>query len=93
MQIKYDNLTAAVKQVVIGEGRGRVENDRWVVFRSHYYGFDPFYCLPGIDGAHEKGGVEGDVGRFRPARSCASRSSSGSSGSIAASEPRTPSAG
>jgi len=64
LQIKYDNLTAAVKRVLIGEGRGRVENDRWVLFRSHY-GFDPFYCLPGIDGAHEKGGVEGDVGRFR----------------------------
>lgn len=41
-----------------------MENDRWVLFRSHY-GFDPFYCIPGIDGAHEKGGVEGDVGRFR----------------------------
>lgn len=52
------------KRVLIGEGRGRVENDRWVVFRSHY-GFDAFYCLPGIDGAHEKGGVEGEVGRFR----------------------------
>uniref|UniRef100_A0AAU2VGG8 Transposase for insertion sequence element IS21-like C-terminal domain-containing protein n=1 Tax=Streptomyces sp. NBC_00003 TaxID=2903608 RepID=A0AAU2VGG8_9ACTN len=24
-----------------------------------------FYCTPGIDGAHEKGGVEGEVGRFR----------------------------
>lgn len=64
LQIKYDNLTAAVKRVLIGEGRGRVENDRWVLFRSHY-GIDPFYCVPGIDGAHEKGGVEGDVGRFR----------------------------
>lgn len=64
LQIKYDNLTAAVKRVLIGEGRERVENDRWVLFRSHY-GFDPFYCIPGIDGAHEKGGVEGDVGRFR----------------------------
>lgn len=64
LQIKYDNLTAAVKRVLIGEGRGRVENDRWVLFRSHY-GFDPFNCLPGVDGAHEKGGVEGDVGRFR----------------------------
>jgi len=64
LQIKYDNLTAAVKRVLIGEGRGRVENDRWVLFRSHY-GFDAFYCIPGIGGAHEKGGVEGDVGRFR----------------------------
>ncbi len=27
--------------------------------------YDSFYCLPGIDGAHEKGGVEGEIGRFR----------------------------
>jgi hypothetical protein len=32
--------------------------------RSHY-GFDSFFCRPGIEGAHEKGGVEGEVGRFR----------------------------
>ena len=32
--------------------------------RSHY-GFDSFFCLPGIKGSHEKGGVEGEVGRFR----------------------------
>jgi hypothetical protein len=37
------------------------------LFRSHY-GFDAFYCLPGAQGAHEKGGVEGDVGRFRRQR-------------------------
>ena len=29
------------------------------------YGFDAFYCIPGVEGAHEKGGVEGDGGRFR----------------------------
>ena len=62
--IRYDNLTAAVQTVLYGKGRSRVENDRWVLFRSHY-GFDSFYCQPGIDGAHEKGGVEGEVGRFR----------------------------
>ena len=62
--IKYDNLTAAVQSVLYGQGRARVENDRWVLFRSHY-GFDSFYCQPGITGAHEKGGIEGDVGRFR----------------------------
>lgn len=45
-------------------GRNRTESDRWVAFRSHM-GFDAFYCIPGIDGAHEKGGVEGEVGRFR----------------------------
>ena len=62
--IRYDNLTSAVAQVINAPGRERVENDRWILFRSHF-GFDPFYCQPGIAGAHEKGGVEGDVGRFR----------------------------
>ena len=65
--IKYDNLTAAVQSVLYGRGRGRIENERWVLFRSHY-GFDSFYCQPGIKGAHEKGGVEGEVGRFRRKR-------------------------
>jgi hypothetical protein len=45
-------------------GRDRVENERFIALRSHY-GFDSFFCQPGIDGAHEKGGVEGEVGRFR----------------------------
>ena len=45
-------------------GRNRTESARWVTFRSHY-GFDAFYCQPGVEGAHEKGGVEGEVGRFR----------------------------
>lgn len=62
--IRYDNLTSAVTALVFGQGRQRKENDRWVLFRSHY-GFDPFYCQPGIAGAHEKGGVEGEVGWFR----------------------------
>ena len=64
--IRYDNLTSAVSQVLYGSGRRRTENPRWVLFRSHY-GFDAFYCHPGIEGAHEKGGVEGEVGRFRRA--------------------------
>ncbi|MDQ2709106.1 MAG: IS21 family transposase [Actinomycetota bacterium] len=62
--IKYDNLTCAVAAVIQGPGRARNENVRWVLFRSHY-SFDPFYCQPGIEGAHEKGGVEGAVGWFR----------------------------
>ncbi len=61
-QIKYDNLSPAVTQVLAG--RARVETTRWALFRSHY-GFDAFYCEPGINGAHEKGGIEGEVGRFR----------------------------
>ena len=60
--IRYDNLKAAVSRVL--SGRNRLESDRWVAFRSHY-GFDAFYCQPGVDGAHEKGGVEGEGGRFR----------------------------
>jgi transposase len=60
--IRYDNLKPAVNRVCFG--RTRVESQRWVAFRSHY-GFDAFYCLPGADGAHEKGGVEQEGGRFR----------------------------
>jgi hypothetical protein len=60
--IRYDNLKPAVNRVCFG--RTRVESQRWVAFRSHY-GFDAFYCLPGIEGAHEKGGVEQEGGRFR----------------------------
>jgi transposase len=62
-QIRYDNLRAAVMKVLV-KGRARVENPRWTAFRSHYR-FTAFYCEPGQAGAHEKGGVEGDVGYFR----------------------------
>lgn len=62
--IRYDNLTGAVARVVFGYDRRRVENPKWVLFHSHY-GFDPFYCQPGLAGAHEKGGVEQEVGWFR----------------------------
>jgi transposase len=60
--IRYDNLKAAVARVLFG--RDRLESERFVALRSHH-GFDSFFCLPGIEGAHEKGGVEGEVGRFR----------------------------
>jgi hypothetical protein len=61
-KIRYDNLNSAVKQVLFG--RSRQENERWIAFRSHY-GFEAWYCQPGHDGSHEKGGVEGEGGRFR----------------------------
>ena len=32
---------------------------------SGVLGFDSLFCRPGIEGAHEKGGVEGEIGRFR----------------------------
>jgi transposase len=61
--IRYDNLKAAVAQVL--KGRRRVESDRFVALRSHYV-FESSFCQSGERGAHEKGGVEGDgVGRFR----------------------------
>jgi len=60
--IRYDNLTPAVIRVALG--RQRLENPRFVALRSHY-GYDSFFCIPGVEGAHEKGGVEGEIGRFR----------------------------
>ena len=60
--IRYDNLKAAVARVM--KGRRRVESDRFVALRSHY-GFKSSFCLSGQQGAHEKGGVESEVGRFR----------------------------
>ncbi|MBO8185309.1 IS21 family transposase [Streptomyces spirodelae] len=62
-KVRYDNLKAAVAQV-LGLKRARVESDRWIAFKSHL-GIESFYCRPGIEGAHEKGGVEGQIGYFR----------------------------
>ena len=61
-RIRYDNARALVARVL--RGRNRVETERFVALRSHYR-FDSFYCEPGQKGAHEKGGIEGEVGRHR----------------------------
>jgi transposase len=61
-RIRYDNLKPAVVRVL--RGRDRDESERFTALRSHY-GFDSFFCIPGKAGAHEKGGVEGEIGRFR----------------------------
>lgn len=61
-RVRYDNLKPAVTRVL--KGRDRAESDRFIALRSHY-GFDSFFCIPGKQGAHEKGGVEGEIGRFR----------------------------
>jgi len=61
-RIRYDNLKPAVVRVL--RGRDRTESERFIALRSHY-GFDGFFCIPGKQGAHEKGGVEGEIGRFR----------------------------
>ena len=56
----YDNLTSAVKKVLVG--KKRVEQDAFTKFRS-YYSFESRFCNVGK--AHEKGGVEGLVGFAR----------------------------
>ena len=61
-KVRYDNLKPAVLRVLLG--RERLENPQFIALRSHY-GFDSFFCQPGKEGAHEKGGVEGEIGRFR----------------------------
>jgi transposase len=61
-EIRFDNLKSAVKRVL--KGRRRVESDRFVALRSHYL-FASQFTTPGLEGAHEKGGVEGEVGRCR----------------------------
>jgi transposase len=62
--VRYDNLRSAVAKLL--KGRRRVEQDRFVALRSHYL-FESSFTRAGRAGAHEKGGVEGEVGRFRRA--------------------------
>jgi hypothetical protein len=64
-RVRYDNLKPAVTRVL--KGRDRAESAQFIGLRSHY-GFDSFFCVPGKKGAHEKGGVEGEIGRFRRRR-------------------------
>src|SRR5882724_3201654 len=58
--LRYDNLSSAVKKIL--RGRQRLETERIIAFRSHW-GFRSMYCNPAS--GHEKGGVEGEVGRYR----------------------------
>lgn len=59
-KLRYDNLTSAVKRIL--RGYKREETTRFVAFRSHWR-FAAEFCTPAE--AHEKGGVEGEVGYFR----------------------------
>jgi transposase len=56
-RISYDNLKAAVKEIL--EGRHRVEQEAFFHFRGTYL-FDSHFCTPGA--GHEKGQVEHSVG-------------------------------
>lgn len=59
-RLRYDNLPAAVRRIL--RGFRRDETGRFVAFRSHWC-FESEFCTPGE--AHEKGGVESEVGTFR----------------------------
>jgi transposase len=59
-KLRYDNLSAAVKKIL--RGYRREETTRFIGFRSHWR-FEADFCTPGQ--AHEKGGIEGEVGYFR----------------------------
>jgi transposase len=59
-RISYDNLKVAVHRIL--EGRNRQEQQKFIVFRSHYL-FESHFCTPGQ--GHEKGRVEKGVGFSR----------------------------
>ncbi|MBV8841849.1 MAG: IS21 family transposase [Bryobacterales bacterium] len=59
-RLRYDNLRAAVKKIL--RGYQREETARFIAFRSHWR-FTSEFCSPYE--AHEKGGVESEVGYFR----------------------------
>jgi transposase len=59
-RLRYDNLAAAVKRIL--RGHQREETVRFVAFRSHWH-FASEFCNPAE--AHEKGGIESEVGTFR----------------------------
>jgi hypothetical protein len=58
--LRYDNMKTLVKKIL--RGYRRIETDRMIAFRSHW-GFQSEYCNPAS--GNEKGGVEGELGRFR----------------------------
>ncbi len=61
-RVRYDNLKPAVIRVL--RGRDRAEAERFIALRSHCGSF-LVLLPPGNAGAHEKGDVENEIGRFR----------------------------
>ena len=59
-RLSYDNLKTAVKRVL--QGRNREQQERFILFRSHYL-FESHFCTLGA--GHEKGRVEEGVGYVR----------------------------
>jgi len=61
-RLTYDNLGLAV--VRVGSGKSRTLTKKFKELQGHY-AFEPNFCTVGIEGAHEKGGVEGGIGYSR----------------------------
>jgi transposase len=61
-RLSYDNLGAGVANV--GKGKERTLTKEFKGLKG-YYNFETNFCKPGIDGAHEKGGVESGIGFSR----------------------------
>ena len=59
-RISYDNLKAAVQEIL--RGKKRKEQRQFIAFRSHYL-YESHFCTPGA--GNEKGGVEHGVGYVR----------------------------
>jgi transposase len=58
----YDNTTLAVASV--GKGKDRKLTKKFKELKG-YYAFKTNFCTPGVEGAHEKGGVESSIGFSR----------------------------
>jgi transposase len=61
-RLSYDNLSAGVAEV--GKGKERTLTREFKELKG-YYNFETNFCKPGIEGAHEKGGVESGIGFSR----------------------------
>jgi len=61
-RLSYDNLSAGVAHV--RKGKDRILTQEFKELKG-YYNFETNFCQPGIEGAHEKGGVESGIGFSR----------------------------
>ncbi len=61
-RLTYDNLGLAV--IKVGKGKERTLTKKFTELQG-FYAFDVNFCKPGIEGAHEKGGVESGIGFSR----------------------------
>ena len=61
-RLSYDNASALVANV--GQGKNRKLTKEFKELKG-YYNFETNFCQPGLEGAHEKGGIESSVGFSR----------------------------